>query len=515
MKQKKYDQLMTDKFLFRRQFILGPHFIENFTSWKKIKIKDKFCLTVHPDLNTYQCVVKDTSVTLIGYVLDPLEPQSRDDKIIDKLAEKIAGMDKLSKPFDLTYDFGGRWILIVDDGKELRLFNDPMGLRQTFYTNILHTRDLWCASQPGIIAEILNLEIDKAAGNEFINSKAYKTMHEIVWPGDSTPYKEINHLLPNHYIDLNTGSHHRYWPDRKIDDISLEMGVEKTADTIRALIKSASHRYSLAFAMTAGWDSRLLLAASREISHNIFYFTHDRWPNDPDVLVSSRLLGRLGLKHTVVKYPTRMDPRFERIYKRNVTASHDLWGTMAQGLYDHHGYPKNTICIKGNASEIARVRIRFPAGVDITAKELAMSSTTNPAYKPLMRECSFVVKSWEKWLLNLGDLYNIHLLDLFYWEHFAGNFASMTQAEWDIIQDVFTPYNCRNLLTTMLAVDEKYRDHDDPILYRKMIKHIVAGCSIRTHKSNKEAEFKRAHKKNKKTSRKNLFSEDAFKDSIQ
>ena len=165
MNQKKYDQLTPDKFLFRRQFILGPHFIENFTSWKKIKIKDKFCLTVHPDLNTYQCVIKDKSITLLGYVLDPLDPLSRDAELIDNMAEKLIATDKLEKPFEFTYNFGGRWILIVDDGKELRLFNDPMGLRQAFYTNILHTQDLWCASQPGIIAEVLNLEIDKTAIN--------------------------------------------------------------------------------------------------------------------------------------------------------------------------------------------------------------------------------------------------------------------------------------------------------------------------------------------------------------
>ena len=212
MNQKKYDQLTSEKVLFRRQFILGPHFIENFTSWKKIKIKDKFCLTVHPDLNTYQCVIKDKSITLLGYVLDPLDPPAQDPEIIDNLAEKLMACDGLEKLFEYTYSFGGRWILIVNDGKELRLFNDPMGLRQAFYSDISHTQDLWCASQPGIIAEVLNLEIDEAAVNGFIKSEVYRTWDECVWPGDSTPYKEINHLLPNHYIDLNTGSYHRYWP---------------------------------------------------------------------------------------------------------------------------------------------------------------------------------------------------------------------------------------------------------------------------------------------------------------
>ncbi len=32
-------------------------------------------------------------------------------------------------------------------------------------------------------------------------------------------------------------------------------------------------------------------------------------------------------------------------------------------------------------------------------------------------------------------------MNLFYWEHSAGNFGAMGQAEWDIIKDEFTPYS--------------------------------------------------------------------------
>jgi hypothetical protein len=85
-----------------------------------------------------------------------------------------------------------------------------------------------------------------------------------------------------------------------------------------------------------------------------------------------------------------------------------------------------------------------------------------------MEDNIFVNRAWEKWLSGLRELYNIHILDLFYWEHWGGNFCAMTQAEWDIVQEVFTPYNCRNLLMKMLSVDEKYRDHDLPIFYREL-----------------------------------------------
>lgn len=87
-----------------------------------------------------------------------------------------------------------------------------------------------------------------------------------------------------------------------------------------------------------------------------------------------------------------------------------------------------------------------------------------------MAENSFVTNAWGKWLSKLQDcdIYNVHIMDLFYWEHWAGNFGAMGQADWDIIMDEFTPYSCRNLLTNMLGVDERFRDHDEPVLHRAL-----------------------------------------------
>src|SRR6185436_9496053 len=98
------------------------------------------------------------------------------------------------------------------------------------------------------------------------------------------------------------------------------------------LIKSAAHRFELALAITAGWDSRLILAASREISHQLYFFTlFTKIP--ADVVIASRLLSKLGFSHTVIKYPTQMDDDFSDIFKRNVTGANDYAGNMVQGIY--------------------------------------------------------------------------------------------------------------------------------------------------------------------------------------
>src|SRR5262249_41331855 len=82
-----------------------------------------------------------------------------------------------------------------------------------------------------------------------------------------------------------------------------------------------------------------------------------------------------------------------------------------------------------------------------------------------------VVTATDRWLKSIGNTYNVHPLDLFYWE-LRSRFSAMDQGEWDIAQESFTPYNCRRYLATMLAVDERYRSHDDPIHYRLMIRNL-------------------------------------------
>ena len=213
----------SERLLYRSQFILGPYFIENFRTWKRIKIGNSIYLTVHPDLKTCQVTNKGKSITLLGYLLDPINPEYSDSDIVNYLSNEI--FDDGQSDFKQTYNLGGRWILIINDGKEIRLLTDPAGLRQVCYTDINYTDDLWCASQPGIIAEILNLKMDNDAVN-FIH--AFKRINdEYYWPGDSSPYKEIKHLLPNHYLKLKEGLCQRYWPDKAFRKIPLGQATEK------------------------------------------------------------------------------------------------------------------------------------------------------------------------------------------------------------------------------------------------------------------------------------------------
>ena len=162
-----------EKLLFCGQFVLGPNFIDELASWKRIKVGSAICLTIHPNLPTIQAQFKNTSIILLGYILDPDHPQATDLAIIEGLARGAWTSRSLDNWIEDIFPFGGRWILLIDDGKELRLFHDAAGLRQVFHTDTGYTRDLWCASQPGLIAEVLNLHMSQDA-LDFIHSDEFR-----------------------------------------------------------------------------------------------------------------------------------------------------------------------------------------------------------------------------------------------------------------------------------------------------------------------------------------------------
>lgn len=462
-----------EKALYRNQFILGPCFIDEFTSWGKTKVRNSICVTTHPGLNVYQVSHENTSITLIGYILDPDNSGASDSDIINGLIGEVSDLDRF---LERIGKFGGRWILIIDDGKHIRLFHDAVGLRQVFYTDADHTSDLWCASQPGMIAERLKLGMDPSA-IDFISSFK-RSDKEYWWPGDSCPYKEIRHLPPNHYLNLDTGSRCRYWPNRPLEELPLEEAIGKTAETLQGLMESIANRYDVAVSLTAGWDSRLVLAASRGIHEGVSYVTVRQAgmpPTHADLTVPALLVSQLGLKHDVVEVPSAMNGEFLSVFQKNAPFPHEKWGPDAQALMSYNS--QGRVVVTGSASEVVRLFYgQMPKG-QITPQSL--SSLT-------MGGDLFATRSFEKWLKGTTDIFNYNLLDLFYWEQRCGNWLAMCQLEFDVAwKDIFTPFNCRELLVNMLAVEEAYRKPPTYEFYKQVMVQLwpeVLNAPINPHK---------------------------------
>lgn len=460
-----------DTLLLRRQFILGPRFIGDFPTWKKIKVSSSIFLTVHPELETEQVSHQGSSITLLGYILDPYEPKSSNFEICNRLISQIGSADDIFRNIN---HMGGRFVIVLNYNGSLRIFTDAIGFRPVYYAKD-SSGISWCASQPGSIATQLGFEFGKDTWSDFLNSRFFKNNPDYWYPGDCSPFKDVFHLLPNHYLDLKTGETVRYWPTSRLNGTPLQECVEQATDILQRLMKAAHHRFNLALALTAGYDTRPLLAASKEISKDIVIFTqvHPRInEKNMDVWVPGTLLSKLGLKHILVRCPPTIDDdEFLEIYKRNFPTARLSRALMIYCQYKYWS-KSGMVLILGTGGELFRCkygdRHRYSG-------ENSMVSGKTLARFTWMKGNEFAINQYKRWLSTTKGIwkdYSINILDLFHWEQRKANWASMNQTEADIAHEAFFPYNCRRLLTILLSAEEKYRMPPKFELNRRLVAHM-------------------------------------------
>lgn len=448
------------------QFVLAPYCVTHVADWQHTAVGSSLCLSSHPTLPVTQVSDDNIELTCIGYLLDPWAPDRGDADILTRLRDHARDLDALTAA---TSHLGGRWVIIArwSEGDErIAIFHDALGLRQIFHTR---TEDgaVWAATQPGLLADILNLQIDPAA-ELFMNSAKFRRHREYQWPGAATAFSEISHLLPNHALDLHSRQVTRYWPRRAPAPMSRDAAQIKLIKLFEGLIVAATHRFPLVAGLTAGLDSRLVLAASRSVVKHLSFITvrqNHFDDNHRDIAIAERLAARFGLSHIVVAAAHTTSPDFAYAFKSNVFCAHEHYAADAEALYEH--FQRQSVALTGSAGEVGRVCPGFTSPVS----DLADLNTTHLAEMQNMPQVPFVAKAFADWLADARDIGDFDILDLFDWEQEHGNWLAMTQLEFDMAwRDIFTPFNCRDVLTTLLSVPESERSAPNYRLITDIIK---------------------------------------------
>ena len=160
-----------------------------------------------------------------------------------------------------------------------------------------------------------------------------------------------------------------------------------------------------------------------------------------------------------------MDEDFKKIYHRNVDLAHECWGNIIQGLYRE--FPPDTISVEGSCNEIAKES--YHTRYEYLKTEMTVELLTNIYHLPHTPLVTSCLERWLEEAMIVEKQYGIRILYLFYWEHRMGNWNAMAKQELDIAQETFSPFNCRELLTTLLGVDVQLRQAPDYLIYRKII----------------------------------------------
>lgn len=451
--------------LFRRQFLLTTKEIQFDSSWKKTKLtkyQRKCTIYSHPDLEITSATNAQVEIHLLGYALDPHNPEFLNQDIVNKLVTN-SSFESLAAATDFLT---GRFALVYTTADSIKVLHDPTGFREVYYYN--NNIDFACGSTPNIIARYLSVERDDDEElNRFFNSPELNSP-ERKWIGPRTIYKGITKLMPNHYVDLIKHEAHRYWPRENRKIVELNSAVKLAARILTGTYDSAMKRFKLEQTLTSGWDTRLLLASCRKYAHKIpFYFLRGfkadaGLANSADYLITKAIAEKynLPIQYLVIE-DIKVDEEFERIYYENNLLSRPK---LLKAYYT--AYLNKLDDVMTISGTLGNSLLRLQSGINRNTDQAEVI-----ARKLKYEKFPFIVDTINQWLDTSRHLTskNYYIMDLFYWEQYLGNWGALSGTEQDIVRDELRPFNNRELITTLGGVHDKYRYRDYPLNYTKTI----------------------------------------------
>lgn len=423
------------------QFVVSSGWRPGPRQWVSDRIGD-WQLGRHPALPAMQLVgAEDRPVGwLIGYPISEAGTLLTDGACVRVPAPALRSEAELEK---FIYAFGGRFAVVML-GAHLRFYVDPYGSLSALY----------CAHQR-IIASTPNLiPYDEASRDRVDLALAIGIPYtDGMYPLDMTPRYGVERVLPNHYLDLRAWRTVRHWPKRPLEaEASVEEAIADIASLVKRNIGAVVAATPTYLKLTAGWDSRMLLACSKEWAPRLELFTAEIGDEGAatDCDTARRIAKRLGLRHRVLPREQARDEDLEEWMFRIGYSTSEQRGWRAVTMYKR--LPGGHAVLAGNAGEIARAYYWNDADAETT--EITPERLVGHCDCPLEEE---PLQRARAWLDSVPTRNAFDILDLFMIEQDVGGWASVVQyAECDPGFAIF-PLCHRGIVERMLALPASYR----------------------------------------------------------
>lgn len=463
MSQESYKEM-----LFSRQYVMAEQSSNNFSTLNTFRF-DKFFLYVHPLLDVTFSETEHSKALLLGYAINPHVPSMTNQDVVDSICTQALSVEDVAKSL---YPLSGRFALYIFIKGDLFVFHDACGYRTVVYTKT--PNGMLFGSDEQIMQQHTPLTKGEKY-EQFINSDL-PTIFENFIPAGLSLFENVSKLIANHYLIVSTLTQKRFFPYKTLE---VTDDIETVANKSIAILKGEFEAlrlrgYKFAFTATAGRDSRLLMSFVNEFAEEVFYYTMSYWKvvgDHYDISVPRKILTQRGVEHHVFDCTQPSSDDFDTFYRNNTTMAHKEWGGIAYGMLKR--YPTDLLNVKGVASEIAccyyysvKGKLVNQGFVD-SVEELVHYSHQEP-----MLTVPFTKNKLEEWFSETYELqvkYHYSPLDLFFWEQRMSSWQAQSQLEWDIVQESFTPFNNRELLSTILSLSKKHRIKQNNFLYKTII----------------------------------------------
>jgi hypothetical protein len=224
---------------------------------------------------------------LLGYPIDEDSSIPKSEAVCDQFTE-----ENLTAFENWLYRLGGAFVAIIITRQASRIYLDANGMLPIVY----HPESETVASTPTLIGAV---EFDTAL------IKMVGIPERDGWyPFGLTPKKGVERLVPNHYLDLVTWDSYRHWPSESIAiNQDTASTTQEIASVIKRTIEAVTKEYSTYMSLTAGGDTRVMLACARNQLDDINFYT-TKFPGENgnlDFKVACEIARRFNLKHKALQ----------------------------------------------------------------------------------------------------------------------------------------------------------------------------------------------------------------------
>ena len=366
----------------------------------------------------------DPSDTRVGWLLGyPITPEGR--LLVDGTTLTLPG-----DPVDLADDLGGRFLMIIADEDHPAIYPDAVGSYSSVYCPSLRI----AASTPALIP----YESGTTDRHELIE------LLGIPWTGGTFPFgmtarHGVERLLPHHHLDLRTWTMVRHGPRRRYErgELSVEDTADRIATIVRRQIDAVMDHIPCYLPLTAGNDSRMLLACARHRRHELALYTADMADLDSanDIATATAIARRFGLHHQRVPITRPTTADLDRWFHRtgcSVGEGRGLEATTSYGTLD-----PSRARLNGQIGDFARNVYRLPTDHEdtrLTVERLALqrSSDHDVDWRASVRPGKIrfssspeVVSYVERWLYSVAEPDALRVLDLAYLEKVVAAWAGV------------------------------------------------------------------------------------------
>ena len=397
-----------------------------------------------------------TSLHCMGVICDPRTPKAT----TSELLKGVHTLDKVSSVLEATYFWGGIYLLFQHTSQTTFVIPDSGALRPCFYYH--HNGFTYLASSAKELIRQLpeKLRPDREETDFFDGPFTQKGL----FTAGRTPWKGLRQLLPNHYLDLRTGIAHRYFPSTTLPSRTMDQVIPLIRSILEGQWEALTRQFPVVLPLTAGWDSRVLLATGRAQVDKIRLMYTIRRPDTSDrhedVRIPPKLARLAGRDHTFFIHLSGEDEAELRLLEQHVDSPNPRNPSMITHIYNSH--LAGNLIISGIASETAKRY--YGEDKNLSPERLAILSGygTHP----------FAVEAWKEWLEKSSSITELgyDLLDFFHWEFNVGSSVAREATEINLSQaSVYPPFNHKQLIHILLSVDSKYRDMYNHQLYQEVI----------------------------------------------